>query len=161
MVTEVSIIVRLWQSVHHSVPSSAPLRKRLNVREWDCRAVHEKAALCVTRWLLGPTARHVFSIINYYFGGYYFARTTSHYFRAGNARAVSNGSTRMKSTQHVSSVISVNPRTSTTSCAGVPTRRLKTPESASYRDSSSYSTLHWVLRDSTNNPSTMRSSNLF
>ena len=51
MVTEVqvNIIVRLWQSVHHSVPSSAPLRKRLNVREWDCRAVHEKAAL----WVMG------------------------------------------------------------------------------------------------------------
>ena len=32
-----------------SVPSSAPLHKRLNVREWDCRAVHEKAAL----WVLG------------------------------------------------------------------------------------------------------------
>ena len=41
--------------------------------------------------------------------------------------------------------ISVNPRTSTTPCAGVPTRRLRSPESASYRDSSGYFTLHRVL----------------
>ena len=43
------LIVRLWQSVYHSAPSSAPLRKCLNVREWDCLAVHEKAIL----WALG------------------------------------------------------------------------------------------------------------
>ena len=55
----------------------------------------------------------------------------------------------------------MNPRTSTTSCAGVPTLRLMTPESASYRDSSGYFTLHWVLRDSTNIPCTMRSSNWY
>ena len=42
----------------------------------------------------------------------------------------------------------------------VPTRRLRTPESASFRDSSGYFTLHWVLRDSTNILSTMRSSNV-
>ena len=41
----------------------------------------------------------------------------------------------------------------------VPTRRLRTPESAAFRDSSGYFTLHWVLRDSTNILSTMRSSN--
>ena len=70
-----------------------------------------------------------------------------------------NGSTKTKSTPHVSSAISVNPRTSTPSCASVPTRRLRTTESASYRDSSGNFTLHWVLRDSTNIPSTMRSSN--
>ena len=34
-----------------------------------------------------------------------------------------------------------------------------TLESASYRDSSGYFPLHWVLRDSTNIPSTLRSSN--
>ena len=34
-----------------SVPSSAPLRKRLNIREWDCLAVHEKAAL----WVMGAS----------------------------------------------------------------------------------------------------------
>ena len=33
------------------VPSSAALLKRLNVREWDCLAVHEKAAL----WVMGAS----------------------------------------------------------------------------------------------------------
>ena len=76
-----------------------------------------------------------------------------------SSRLLLNGSTKTMSTPHVSSAISVNPRTSTTSCAGVPPSRLRTPESASYRYSSGYFTLHWVLRDATNIPSTMRSSN--
>ena len=36
-------------SVYHNVPSSAPLRKRLNVLEWNYLAVHGKAAL----WIMG------------------------------------------------------------------------------------------------------------
>ena len=35
------------QSVYHSVPGSAPLRKRHNLFERNCLAVHEKAALLV------------------------------------------------------------------------------------------------------------------
>ena len=36
---------------YHSVPGSAPPCKRLNVREWDGMAVHEKAAL----WVMGAS----------------------------------------------------------------------------------------------------------
>ena len=50
------LIVRLWQSVYHSVPGSAPLRKRPNMFERNCLAVHEKAAL----WVMGagPSEGH-------------------------------------------------------------------------------------------------------
>ena len=42
-------IVRLWQSVYHNVPGSAPLRKHLNIFERNFLAVHAKAAL----WVMG------------------------------------------------------------------------------------------------------------
>ena len=42
-------IVRLWQSVYHNVPGSAPLRKHLNIFERNCLAVHEQSAL----WVMG------------------------------------------------------------------------------------------------------------
>ena len=43
------LIVRLWQSVYHNGPGSAPLRKHLNIFERNCLPVHEKAAL----WVMG------------------------------------------------------------------------------------------------------------
>ena len=42
-------IVRLWQSVYHNVPGSAPLRKHLNIFKRNCLEVHDKAAL----WVMG------------------------------------------------------------------------------------------------------------
>ena len=49
-------IVRLWQSVYHNVPGSAPLRKHLNIFERNCLAVHEQSAL----WVMGagPSEGH-------------------------------------------------------------------------------------------------------
>ena len=52
IVTEVSV----WQSIHHNVPSCAPLRECLEILEWNCLAVHGKAAL----WVMGagPSEDH-------------------------------------------------------------------------------------------------------
>ena len=39
------VFVSLRQSIYHTVLSSAPLHKRLNILKLNCVAVHEKAAL--------------------------------------------------------------------------------------------------------------------
>ena len=51
VVTEVS--VSLWQSIHHSVRCRAPQRELLNIFQWNCLVVHEKAGL----WAMGAGPR--------------------------------------------------------------------------------------------------------
>ena len=106
------------------------MKKHINQairKEWNRRLKEECAGKSSLRWLHLPPYEQLHVICRDMNCQSHTRKATIKAMMTTECYVMLNGSTKTKSTPHVSSAISVNPRTSTPSCAGVPTRRLRTP----------------------------------